>query len=106
MNIYKVVRQLTGYRIRLGFGESIADFKQTDRFLSVKINRVRGHDSGYRGRDFTITHRGVTLYTWALLNGSWQAIEPVTVWWSTDELLTASMPRQRDLEWERMGLVN
>lgn len=105
LNPLSFVRDRTGKLIRLGYDESVADFKLDGDTMALSINRARGRECGRGGRDFRITQRGVTIYTWRWDGESWLPVgEPVTLWWSTDELHTASMPRQRDIEWEILGL--
>lgn len=91
---------------RLGYLEEVGDWRLTDNLLTLKINRVKSQPCGFRGRDSKITKRGWTLHSWAFIDGSWIPLEPLSVWWSTDELYTVSVPRQRDVEWERMGLAS
>lgn len=87
---------------RLGYMESIDQWRMTDTDLTLRVNRVKGRQVGWGGRDFKVTHRGVTLYTWRWLDGRWVALQPFTFWHEVDELVTSTPARPRDTEWEQM----
>ena len=87
---------------RLSYMENISDWRMTDTDLTLRVERVKGRQVGWAGRDFKVTHRGVTIYTWRWIDEAWVALEPFTHWTPVDELVTSTPARARDTEWEEI----
>jgi hypothetical protein len=87
---------------RLGYMESISEWRLTDDTLTLRVERVKGRESGLGGRDFKITHRGVEIRSWRYNGISWVALEPFTMWSEVEEIATSTPARTRDPEWESM----
>lgn len=96
------VNRLTGAMIHVGIFEEVSAVQITEDRITVKVDRVRAKTSrsGHR-----ITHRGITLYVYVLRPEGWGALEPITQWWSVDELHAVRVV-ERDAEWERLGGFN
>lgn len=84
IQILAQVRNLTGKIIKLGPFEEATEFSATDDRVTLKVSRVVTSNLKFSTR---IVKRGVVLYQWNRVGGSWLAQEPFAVWWSTDELI-------------------
>ena len=90
VNALAAVRDIGFRPPHLGYLETVGAFRVTQNDVTLNVERVKGRSSGFHGRDFIVTHRGVTMYAWRYLDGRWIALEPITLWRSVPEEFYAS----------------